>query len=514
MTMVLTPPAPRPIDWQAPWARHLTALGFTIVALLALFARDAGDMASIWWNVSTYTHCLFIIPITLWLISQRMEEIQGIQPSIWLPGLAGVALGGLVWMLGEAAGIALFRHAALVLMIQSAIATLIGRQMLAALLFPIFYLSFLVPFGEELVPLLQTITAKMCMILLAVTGVPASVDGVFITTPAGLFEVAEACSGVKFLVAMAAYATLAANVCFKSWTRRLIFLAFGLIVPVLANGVRAFGTIWISEKTGIEFAASFDHVIYGWFFFGFVMIVIMAASWKFFDRNLSDPWLSGEVPAAAPSSRIASPAIAAGLVLVVALASVGWQAGMSSLGRTPVNHLVTMPEVKGWSRTDPQSSYPWVPRFDGADHRLTGQFINASGQRVDMVIAIYGWQEDGREMVGFGQGTFDPESEWSWTRATLAPTGGKADVIFAPGAEREVAAFYVMGGTSTGSETRVKLATLKSRLTGGDQAGVAILVSAQAWPGQPTRPAIDAFLRDLGALEPLAARLVDQARGQ
>ena len=511
-TATLRPPR-FALDWSNIWTRHLAALGFAIAALLLLFAGDVADMASIWWTVSTYTHCLFIIPIAAWLISQRIEEMAHVRPRVWLPGLCATAVAAILWMLGEAAGIALFRHAALVLMIQSAVAVTLGRQVLNALLFPVFYLVFLVPFGEELVPLLQTITAKMCMILLALTGVPASIDGVFITTPAGLFEVAEACSGVKFLVAMAAYATLAANVCFKSWKRRAVFLIFGLIMPVLANGVRAFGTIWISEKSGIEFAASFDHVIYGWFFFGFVMILIMAASWKFFDRKLSDPWLTGSVaePVAAPARH---PLKGAAYVIALAVLAMAWQAGMASLGRIPVSHLVTMPEVRGWTRAEPQSTFPWVPRFDGADHRLTGQFVNASGQRVDMVIAMYGWQEEGREMVGFGQGSFDPESEWSWTRATASPDGGKADVIFAPGAEREVAAFYVMDGEATGSATRVKLETLRSKLTGADQAGIAILVSAQAWPNQPTRPAIDAFLRDLGPVDQLAGRLLAQARGQ
>jgi exosortase len=64
----------------------------------------------------------------------------------------------------------------------------------------------------------------MSMLLLALSGIPASLDGVFITTPTGYFEVAEACSGVQFLIAMAAYGVLVANLCFRSWTRRLLFV--------------------------------------------------------------------------------------------------------------------------------------------------------------------------------------------------------------------------------------------------------------------------------------------------
>jgi exosortase len=72
---------------------------------------------------------------------------------------------------------------------------------------------------------------------------------VFITAPGGYFEVAEACSGVKFLIAMVAYGTLVANVCFRSWPRRAAFMAMALVVPILANGVRAWGTVFIAGRS-------------------------------------------------------------------------------------------------------------------------------------------------------------------------------------------------------------------------------------------------------------------------
>ncbi|MGL1269245.1 archaeosortase/exosortase family protein, partial [Vibrio parahaemolyticus] len=77
----------------------------------------------------------------------------------------------------------------------------LGPEVVAGLLFPLGYMLFLVPFGDEMIPFLQTITARLTMVLLALAHIPATLDGVFITTPAGYFEVAEACSGVKFLIA-------------------------------------------------------------------------------------------------------------------------------------------------------------------------------------------------------------------------------------------------------------------------------------------------------------------------
>ena len=118
---------------------------------------------------------------------------------------------------------------------------------------------------------------------------PATIDGVFIDTPVGLFEVAEACSGVKFLVAMVALGTLVAHLCFASWKRRVAFMAAAIVVPILANGVRAWGTIYIAQSQGVEFAAGFDHIVYGWIFFALVIAAVLGASWRFFDRSPDDP---------------------------------------------------------------------------------------------------------------------------------------------------------------------------------------------------------------------------------
>jgi hypothetical protein len=70
-----------------------------------------------------------------------------------------------------------------------------------------------------------------------------------------------------------------------------------------------------------------------------------------------------------------------------------------------------------------------------------------------------------------------------------------------------VASFYRVGDILTGSPTRVKLETVKVRLLGGPQRAVAVLVAAEApADGLSPRPAIDAFVKDLGPIAPLADR--------
>src|SRR3546814_10976120 len=94
------------------------------------------------------------------------------------------------------------------MMLQGAVVTLLGPAVARGLLFPLIYAVFLVPFGESLEGPLQDVTVAMIMPLLHLFGVPAAVDGVLITIPNGYFEVAEACSGATFVIAMIAYGTL------------------------------------------------------------------------------------------------------------------------------------------------------------------------------------------------------------------------------------------------------------------------------------------------------------------
>ncbi|MCA0188368.1 MAG: exosortase, partial [Proteobacteria bacterium] len=191
-----------------PWRRQLLLLGLATAVILIAFGRDAADIADIWWRSDTFGHCPIVAVMIGWLVWQRRALLAELTPRSWAPGLLLVGMGAGGWLLGDAAGVAQARHLGLLFMLQGAVVSLLGPSVSRGLLFPLGYALFLVPFGEELVPPLQTLTAKMCMALLGLVGLPAHIDGVFITTPTGYFEVAEACSGVNFLIAMFAYAVL------------------------------------------------------------------------------------------------------------------------------------------------------------------------------------------------------------------------------------------------------------------------------------------------------------------
>jgi len=485
------------------WSLQLALLGGAVVALLLLFARDAADMATIWWTSSTYEHCLVIVPILGWLVVQRRPVLAELTPRAWPVPLAWVAVGAVSWLLGAAAGVAVARHLGLVLMLQGLIAAMLGRGATAALLFPLFYAIFLVPAGDGLVPPLQTITAWMCLALLHLIHVPATLDGVFISTPGGWFKVAEACSGAKFLIAMIALGVLVAHLGFRSWWRRAAFLGVCVAVPVLANGARAFGTIWVAQYRGARAADGFDHVVYGWFFFAAVIALVLAMSWRFFDRAADAPAVDRDVVLreAARQGTTWAPLPTALAALAIAGAAPLWSAVVVATGATTIPVDAHLPSVPGWTPVDARDGTAWRPRFDGADRLLVQRYRDAAGAEVDLAVAIYAAQSRGRSLVGYGHGAVDPDGVWSWAADTAPPANGNAQRIVAPGdVSREVVGFYRVGAMDTGSPARVKIETLRHRLFGGSQRASALLVSAEDAKGG--RAATDRFLAALGPTGP------------
>lgn len=486
------------------WRAHLVSLAGVVAAILLLFRADAAHMFSIWWNSSTFSHCLLIPPILAWLVAQRLPELRQLVPSAWAPGLLVVAAGASAWLVGDAAGVALARHAGLVVMLQGAVVACLGKTVARGLAFPLLYALFLIPAGEELVPAMQTLTAEMATGLLGLAGVPAHLDGVFITAPAGWFEVAEACAGVKFLVAMAALGVLAAYLCFRSWKRRLLFVAAALALPILANGVRAFATIWVAHRTSVEAATGFDHILYGWLFFALVIAILFAAAWPFFDRGPDEPAFdpSALQPARPAPEPVARPAAIAAAALLIAAVPPAWSAAVAGAGARPVSASFALPAVPGWEAVPPDRS--WRPSYPGADLYRFARYRDSGGRTVDLALAVYARQEEGRELVGFGRGAAGPG--WAWTADAPPPPGGRAERIASHGLVREVAIFYRVGRITTGSDAGVKLETMRTRLLGGSSRAVAVLVSA---PEPGARAAIDAFLAALGPVD----RLADSAAG-
>lgn len=322
--------AARPVACHsASWRSALAALSAAVLALLAATAQSWGEMLHQWWNIDTYNHLLLVPFIIVWLVMLKAGELAKIVPRPFAPGLLLMLAALALWWAGRASGINLVAQAGAVGALQAAVLSVLGLRAALLLALPLAFATFLVPFGDEIIPPLQSVTARIAIALTHWSGIEASIAGIHIHTPAGLFIVAEACAGVKFLIAMVTLGVLVCFTRFDSWSRRAAFMAACIIVPILANGVRAWATIYVAQFIGAERATGFDHIVYGWLFFAIVVAALLGGAWRYFEREPADyGWTAANLanPALLPGAgqgRLAPAGAALATIALAAIAALG-----------------------------------------------------------------------------------------------------------------------------------------------------------------------------------------------
>ncbi len=261
--------------------RTIVCLGGGLGLLGLLFPAEIATAIQTWSVSTAYNHCFLVLPIVAYLIWDRKAELQGLRAEpMPLIGLLGIPLA-FVWLIAERLGIMEGRQLVAVTFLEILLFAVLGRRLWWAVSGPLLYLYFLVPFGEFLVPKLQDVTAVFIRNGMALTDIPTFIDGYTIEIPAGTFYVAEACAGLRFLIASIAFGVLYALMMYRSPVRRTVFIVASIIIPVIANGFRALGIVLLGHYLGSAQAAAADHVIYGWVFFSAVILVLIAIGLPF-----------------------------------------------------------------------------------------------------------------------------------------------------------------------------------------------------------------------------------------
>lgn len=260
------------------------ALGLSII-WYGLFYQGINTAVVIWWGNEIFNHCLFVIPAAYYLIYRQRTnlDLSTIQPNYW----ASIPILGclLLYAFGNAGDIQLFMHIAAFTCLPLLWLLLLGHKLSRRIAFPLLFILFSIPVGEQLIPKLQEITADMSVALLNLTGIPNFNTGLYIEIPQGRFLVAEACSGISFLIASIVIGTLFIHLNIYSVTRKLGFLAMSVAFPIFANALRVYGIIYIAYQTDMEYAAGADHLIYGWFFFAIVLMGLLLIGQLFIDKE-------------------------------------------------------------------------------------------------------------------------------------------------------------------------------------------------------------------------------------
>ena len=162
------------------WPAALAALALTLVVLGFAFTTEITAALDTWESSTAYNHCWLVLPVALWLAWARRDRLRGLQPEPWMPGVAGVLLAGLAWLMAERLGIMEGRQLAVLGMVWGLVLSVLGWPVVRAMAAPLLYLVFLVPFGEFMTPLLQRWTAWFIVTGLNMLSIPNYPDDLVI----------------------------------------------------------------------------------------------------------------------------------------------------------------------------------------------------------------------------------------------------------------------------------------------------------------------------------------------
>jgi len=383
------------------WRFALPLVASAVAAVLAIHATTVESIVAIWWRSETFAHGFLIAPIVLVLIWQRRRMLAGLTPRPdWLGVLVLVGAGA-VWLVGYAGEVLVVKQLALVASIWGVVISVVGRDVARAMTFPLAFLVLAVPMGEVLIPPLMEWTADFTVVALQLSGIPVFREGLFFSIPSGDWSIVEGCSGVRYLIASFTVGVLFANLSYRLTRKRLLFVALSVVVPIIANGLRAYLIVMIAHLSGNQLAHGIDHFIYGWVFFGVVMLLLfwVGSFWRD-----SDP--KPEVAAPAASVPVAPHARLAAYAAIAVATVAAWPVYAAHLDEESIAssqsalNLVAPAGTGGWV-IDPGALTDWRPHFDPPSASLF-QVYRKGSDTVALYLGYYRSQRRGAQLVSSG----------------------------------------------------------------------------------------------------------------
>ena len=379
------------------------------------------------------------------------------------------------WVLAYLLDIAVIQQLCMVALIPIVIWLSLGLPITRLFAFPLAYLFFAVPLGQSLIPPMMEFTADMTVYLVQLSGVPVFREGLYFQLPTGSWAVVEECSGVRYLIASAALGTIYAYNTYSSAYKRLLFVIVSLIVPIIANGLRAYGIVMIGHVSGMSYAVGADHLLYGWVFFGIVIFILfwLGGFWADFDENHRADEIDTVSRSGLTRSARLGPAVAVlTCLLVINFATAAVKFRESTLDASA--NLKLPARVGTWELVSSNTpTTHWKPIFENPTRSasMTYRTVEAS---VDLAIAYFDVQKDGAEAISSLNRLSDPyEGEWKLTSQENRSEGVHSiteTVLSRAGDKINVWSTYLVGGQYEAQPINAKVLQAKQLLRGNQSA--------------------------------------------
>jgi exosortase len=459
---------------------HIGSACLLVAGLLLLYAEPLAGMVS-QWNASPMYSYAFTVPVislfVLW--SQRRAFLARSPRPARFAGGAVLAAALVLLVLGQVAAVQIVQQFSFVVAIVGIVLFLFGPAWLGVAAPALGYLLFMLPFWDTFTESLhwpfQNNSAKLGVAMLHAVGIPAYREGTLIALSNITLEVARACSGVNYLIAVLALALPLSYLRLRGGWPRVLLIGSALVIAALANGLRValIGALAYWE-IGSPLHGPF-HVLHGLFVAG-VGYVALFSGLHLLERRHGR---AGDDGSAAPASRSFTPwrvADACTLAAVfLALVFLG-----TTPGSTPVAlamPLERLPNQLGAWVVDPMRVED-IDR-DGAwreaDHQLRRRYYTPDGHGATVHIWYFEAQRQSREIINFKAANLHRDAVVQRIEMSDG-TAFTANVVRWPG---YVGLFwYELDGAPESDQYAAKLRSLWTALSAGRSNGAAIILRA------------------------------------
>jgi exosortase len=220
-----------------------------------------------WINDPNYTHG-FIVPLaSIWIIWSMRETLAKtvVEPKSW--GLLVIGFAVLQLLAGTLGAENFAAHSSLLVMLAGLTISIFGTSMLRHLLFPIAWLIFMIPlpaiiFYSITFPL-QLLASRMASGLLDLLHITNLREGNVMYFSHYTIGVVEACSGIRSLITLLAFAVLLGYLrSMRPWAR-IVLAACTVPVALIFNAIRVASAGVLGNYLGERWAEGTFHTASG-----------------------------------------------------------------------------------------------------------------------------------------------------------------------------------------------------------------------------------------------------------
>jgi exosortase A len=497
---------------HARWIAHLSAVVILVALELGLNWASIKAAIQVWLVSPTFSHCFLILPISAYLIWAERERLAAvIRPRLYPLAIALLIPVSLMGLVGTLAGINEVAQFAIIASVNLVVLAFLGSEIYRIIWFPLLYLAFLVPSGEYLIGPLQRFTTAFISHGLDLFAIPHYTEGNMIELANGRYAVAEACAGLRFLIATIALGVLFVYLNFRKWRKISIFMLASAIIPVIGNGFRALGIVLLAHFTDNRLATGADHLVYGWGFSVAIMLILFAIGMRYRDHFDADaPEKIASVDARKRTAAFVATLIGVAIVMSAGPTFALWQ-NRQALA-TNLTGFGKPPSAPGWIFSNADTV--WKPLFATPDAALIFGIAPeaAEAPAVDVRVNYFAGVARARVLVGSSNKLWD-ENTWHPVSGgnVVENLGGKsvhfAELVIASDREQRLIWWtYWTNDRFTTSPLDVKLSSLRSVFL-GNQGSALVTISTPIESSVPE--ARERLVHALAPVSFLPARLTD-----